>query len=86
MLNWLKRGPDAKDTLIESLRGEIAYLRNRHDIDAQRVDRLMEALARKANVDLIMPLPPPQPIERVSVPNPWKDPNQVTTQFKEKTQ
>jgi hypothetical protein len=85
MWKWLKRGPDAKDTLIESLRDEIVYLRNRHDTDAQRVDRLMEALARKANVDLIMPLPPPPPIERISVPNPWKDPNQVTN-FKEKTQ
>ena len=43
----------------------------------------MEALARKANIDLIMPLPAPVPVERVVVPNPWKDPNFVTDKFKE---
>lgn len=82
---WWKRqpSPDAKDTLIESLRGEIVYLRHQHDYDGQRIDRLTEALARKANVDLIMPLPDPTPIERVSVPNPWKDPNLVTDNFPE---
>lgn len=78
---WWRKQPDAKDTLIESLRGEIVYLRHQHDTDCQRIDRLTEALARRANVDLIMPMPDAPPIERVHVPNPWKDPNQVTSNF-----
>ena len=85
-MNWWTRRPDAKDALIETLRAEAAYLRHQHDIDGQRIDRLTEALARKANVDLIMPLPEPVITERTYVPNPWKDPNLVTSNFKENTQ
>jgi hypothetical protein len=83
---WWSRQPDAKDLLIQSLRGEVEYLRNQHSTDGQRIDRLTEAIARKANVDLIMPLPDPPPVERVTLPNPWKDPNPVTSQFKETRQ
>lgn len=78
---WWKPKPDPNAALIESLRGEIQYLRQRHETDSQRVDRLMEALARRTGVDLVMPLPEPPPIEKVYVPNPWKDPNAVTSNF-----
>lgn len=72
-----------RDDLISVLKDEIAVLRHRHQTDCERVDRLMEALARRANIDLVMPMPSPPPIERISVPNPWKDPNPVSTTFKE---
>lgn len=80
---WQSKREQLTDNLISVLKDEIDVLRRRHVHDCERVDRLMEALARKANVDLIMPLPPPVPVERISVPNPWKDPNQVTSNFKE---
>lgn len=65
--------------LIDVQKDEIANLRLRLDKSQERVDRLTEALSRKAGVDLIMPAPPlpPQP-PTVPLPNPWKDPNQVT--------
>jgi len=47
----------------------------------ERIDRLVEALARKANIDIVMPQPPPVPIERTITRNPWKDPNLVTGNF-----
>ena len=78
---WQSKREALQQELIGVLKDEIAVLRRRHDHDCERVDRLMEALARKANVDLVMPLPPPVPVERVSVPNPWKDPNLVTDKF-----
>lgn len=80
---WQSKRDQLTDNLISVLKDEIDVLRRRHAHDCERVDRLMEALARKANVDLIMPLPPPVPVERISVPNPWKDPNQVTSNFPE---
>jgi len=80
---WFWRKSELKDELIQSLQGEIAYLRKQHDLDCQRIDRLTEALARRANVDLILPIPDPPPPERVHVPNPWKDPNLVTDRFPE---
>lgn len=69
--------------LIEVQKDEIAHLRHMLDTQHQRVDRLTEALSRKAGVDLIMP-PPPLPPQPPTVPlaNPWKDPNPVTTIFK----
>ena len=83
---WWSHKPDPSVALIESLQGEIQYLRTRHEADSQRVDRLMEALARRAGVDLIMPLPKLPPPEKVYVPNPWKNPNAVTSTFKEQPQ
>lgn len=80
---WRSQSGKLRDDLISVLKDEIQVLRLRHQHDLERCDRLMEALARKANVDLIMPLPPAPPIERVSVPNHWKDPNLVTASFKE---
>jgi len=81
---WNKRSDKLRDELISVLKMEVEVLRKRHDMDCQRIDRLTEAIARKANVDLIMPLPEPPPPERVSMPNPWKDPNPVTDFPKEK--
>ena len=75
---WQSKRDKLTDDLISVLKMEIDVLRKRHNTDCERVDRLMEALARKANVDLVMPLPPPVLTERIAVPNPWKDPNQVT--------
>ena len=81
---WWQRKPDPRDALISVLKDERDVLRSRHDKDLERIDRLMEALARRANVELIMPSPPIPVVERIHVPNPWKDPNQVTGNFKEK--
>lgn len=72
-----------KVDLIVVLKDEIAVLRKRHDLDCQRIDRLTEALARRANVDLVMPLPELAPVPQPIVRNPWKDPNQVTSIFPE---
>lgn len=81
-MSWWKRQLiDPRDALISVLKDEIQVLRLRHDTDCQRLDRLMEALARRANIDLVMPMPAPPPIERTSLPNPWKDPNLVTDRF-----
>jgi hypothetical protein len=77
-----------QDALVQVLKEEVAALRLRHDTDTQRMDRLMEAMARRAGIDLVMPMPPPPPItEPIRIPNPWKDPDHVTDHFqKEKTQ
>lgn len=77
----------AQASLIGELKRVNEMLEDRHKLDCERIDRLMEALARRAGVDLIMPAPPlPEP-ERINLPNPWKDPNVVTDKFpKEKTQ
>lgn len=82
---WTSKLDKARDELIAVLKLEIQALRQRHDTDRERVDRLMEALARKANVDLIMPMPTPPPVEKVYVANPWKDPNAVTDVFPEQS-
>lgn len=82
---WRRQQVDPNAALVQVLKDEIAVLRLQHDTDLQRMDRLMEALARRANVDLVMPVPIPPVIERTSIPNPWKDPNQVTP-IKENTQ
>ena len=88
---WWQRKPavDPNEVLIKVLKEEIAVLRLQHDTDLQRMDRLMEALARRANVDLVMPMPPIPQVETapIRIPNPWKDPNLVTDNFpKEKRQ
>ena len=81
---WLtKREDQLRDDLISILKDEIAVLRKRHNTDCERIDRLMEALSRKANIDLVMPQPIPPVMERVNMSNPWKDPNLVTDKFKE---
>jgi len=80
---WQSKREALQLELITVLKDEIAVLRTRHSRDCERVDRLMEALARKAGVDLIMPMPPPVATERVHVPNPWKDPTRVTGDFPE---
>lgn len=80
---WQSKREAIELSLIAVLKDEIQVLRKRHNTDCERIDRLMEALARKANIDLVMPLPPPVPVERISVPNPWKDPNPVTDKFPE---
>ena len=83
---WPWRKFDPRDTLIEVLREEVRVLRSMHDKDTQRMDRLMEAMSSRAGFNLVMPPPdPPPPLEKVHVPNPWKDPNQITP-IKEKTQ
>lgn len=83
---WQSKREALQLDLISVLKDEVQVLRKRHNTDCERIDRLMEALARKASIDLIMPLPPPVPVERVVMPNPWKDPNQVTSNFKENSQ
>lgn len=79
--------PDPNAALVAVLKDEIIVLRLQHDTDLQRMDRLMEALARRANVDLVMPMPVAVPTSvPIPLPNPWKDHNQVTTNFKEMKQ
>jgi hypothetical protein len=82
-MSWLFKPDPSKDALIIILKDEIAFLRKQHANDIERVDRLMEALSRKANIDLIMPQPVPVVVERTVVSNPWKDPNLVTSYFEE---
>lgn len=72
---------DPNVALVSVLKEEIQVLRLQHDTDLQRMDRLMEALARRAGVDLVMPMPLAPPAERVQMPNIWKDPNPVTGIF-----
>lgn len=68
--------------VIASQHSEIQYLRQQYAQTQERVDRLTEALSRKAGVDLILPLPPPiDPQPAPKFPNPWKDPNPVTINF-----
>ena len=81
---WWRRKPDPRDALVTVLKDEITVLRLRHDTDTQRMDRLMEAMARRAGIDLVLPQPTPVAIPQVYVPNPWKDANLVTGNFKEK--
>lgn len=80
---WFRRQPkvDQNVALVNVLKEEIQVLRLQHDTDLQRMDRLMEALARRANVDLVMPMPPAPVVERTPLPNPWKDPSPVTDKF-----
>lgn len=71
-----------KDELIVNLKEQIVSLTRQSNLDRERCDRLMEALAAKANVNLIMPAPEIKiPMERTVTPNPWKDPNLVTDNF-----
>lgn len=72
---------EARKQVVAQLQCIVELLNKRHDQDLERIDRLMEALARKAGVDLIMPTLPLPPTEKVHVPNPWKDPNLVTDKF-----
>lgn len=87
---WWKRQAkvDPNAALVQLQREQIQYLMLQHDTDQQRMDRLMEALARRAGVDLVMPMPVAVPTSApIPLPNPWKDHNPVTTNFKEmKTQ
>jgi hypothetical protein len=78
---WNKQLDATRADLVAVLKLEVAVLRTRHEKDLERVDRLMEALARKANVDLVMPQSPLPQVERTIVSNPWKDPNLVTDKF-----
>ena len=78
---WWHKQSDLKDDLISVLKDERDVLRRRHEKDCERIDRLMEALARKANIDLVMPMPVIPPTERTYTPNPWKDPSLVTGNF-----
>lgn len=81
---WRRQTVNPNEALIQVLKEEIAVLRLQHDTDLQRMDRLMEALARRANVDLVMPMPTPVAVSvPIPLPNPWKDPNHVTSNFKE---
>jgi hypothetical protein len=80
---WQSRRERLQIELILILKDEVSVLRKLHDTDCQRIDRLTEALARRGNVDLVMPLPDPIPAERIFTPNPWKDPNLVTDRFPE---
>ncbi len=88
-MSWWHRKPAVVDpnvVLIQLLKDEIARLHQQHNVDLQRIDRLMEGLARRANVDLVMPSPDLPPAEKVYVPNPWKDPNRATFEVKETKQ
>lgn len=78
---WKRQTVDPNAALVTVLKEELAVLRLQHDTDLQRMDRLMEALARRAGVDLVMPMPPAPPVERVQMSNIWKDPNPVTGIF-----
>lgn len=74
-----------KDAMIQLLQHERKLLQDQLNRERERVDRLTEALARKAGVDLILPMPLP-PIEpSVPMHNPWKDPNPVTSVFPRST-
>ena len=76
---WRKKHhTDARDALISVLKDEVTVLRQRHQYDSERIDRLMEVLARKSGIDLIMPTPPISVKMEPPLPNPWKDPNPVT--------
>jgi len=82
--DWLGQGKPERilRELIAIQREEITVLRHLNDSNRERIDRLTEALARKANVDLIMPQPPPPPVVPTKpMPNPWKDPNPITLDF-----
>ena len=78
---WRDRFEEVTLEMISTLKAEIERLHMLRATDMERIDRLVEALARKANIDIVMPQPPPVPIERTITHNPWKDPNLVTGNF-----
>lgn len=82
---WRSRS-DIQRELIDVMKDEIRVLRSLQRQDRERIDRLTEALARKGGVDLVFPVDAPSPEPIVFTPNPWKDPNQVTLNFKENKQ
>ena len=81
-MRWWWQNDIVQDSIVSVLKEEVSILHRRHQQDCERIDRLMEALARRAGVDLVMPVtaPIPEPIH-IPQPNPWKDPNPVTSAF-----
>ena len=60
---WQSRTEKLLREVIASQRDEVLSLRKLNDENRERIDRLTEALARKAGVDLILPQPPSPPLE-----------------------
>lgn len=79
---WRRTKLDITATaLIDSLKIQNQYLRDTLTHERDRVNRLTEALSRKAGVDLLMPIETPSPSPQPPLRNPWKDPNPVTSVF-----
>ena len=78
---WHSKLDRTRDALIDALKIQNEHLKDMLTHERDRVNRLTEALSRKAGVDLLMPVETPPPLSHPPSPNPWKDPNPVTSVF-----